>query len=137
MFLCEEIFASFENGESAAGLSPPNHHLTILLVIVFCWHKSGLHPFIRLDIIATPVFQLWFGVIIISMILLNIWIRWDNATQAAVRNLDYRADDYKFALTACAEHSQMLLCLCMNLHINLKTRKMANHLMHLLRSRKN
>ncbi|POV96870.1 hypothetical protein PSTT_15409, partial [Puccinia striiformis] len=101
MFLCEEIFASFENGESAAGLSPPNHHLTILLVIVFCWHKSGLHPFIRLDIIATPVFQLWFGVIIISMILLNIWIRLDNATQAAVRNLDYRADDYKFALTAC------------------------------------
>ncbi|POW22627.1 hypothetical protein PSHT_01121 [Puccinia striiformis] len=87
---------TFAIGEPAAGPSPPNSHLTIL-AIVDCWHQLGLNPFIHLDIAATPVFRLWFGLI---HHLYDSPERLDKAIHAAVHNLDYRADDCEFVLAA-------------------------------------
>lgn len=96
MFLSEEVFSSFAIGEPAAGPSPPNSHLTIL-AIVDCWYQIGLNPFLHLEIAATPVFRLWFGLI---HHLFYSPERLDKAIHAAVHNLDYRADDCEFVLAA-------------------------------------
>ncbi|POV98875.1 hypothetical protein PSTT_14147, partial [Puccinia striiformis] len=72
-------------------------HSSTILAIVDCWHQLGLNPFIHLDIAATPVFRLWFGLI---HHLYDSPERLDKAIHAAVHNLDYRADDCEFVLAA-------------------------------------
>jgi len=110
MFLTEEMFSSFAIGEPAAGPSPPNSHLTIL-AIVDCWYQLGLNPFLHLEIAATPVFRLWFGLI---HHLFRSPERLDKAIHAAVHTLDYRADDCEFVLAArgwsqCISHGDFKL----------------------------
>lgn len=96
MFLSEEAFSRFAIGEPAAGPSYPNSHLTIL-AIVDCWYKLGLNPLMHLEIAATPVFRLWFGLI---HHLFSSSERLDKSIDAAVNNLDYRNDDCEYVLAA-------------------------------------
>lgn len=96
MFLSDEVFSTFAIGEPAAGPSPPNSHLTIL-AIVDCWRQLDLNPFLHLELAATPVFRLWFGLI---HYLFRSSERLDKAIHAALNNLDYRNDDCEFVLAA-------------------------------------
>ncbi|MBW0495865.1 hypothetical protein O181_035580 [Austropuccinia psidii MF-1] len=96
IFLSDEMFSKFSIGEPESGPSPPNSHLTIL-AIVDCWRELGLNPLMQLKLAATPIFQLWFSLI---YHLFHSPERLEKAIVAAVRNLDYRADDCEFVMAA-------------------------------------
>lgn len=96
LFASEEIFSDFAVGEPSDAPSPPNSHLT-LLGIVDCWHQLKINPLLHLDIAATPVFRMWYGLI---QFLYNSEDRLEATITAAIHDLNYRRDDCEFVLAA-------------------------------------
>lgn len=96
VFLSDDVFSRFAVGDPVAGPGPPNSHLT-LLAIVDCWHTLGLKPFEHLELAATPIFRMWFGVI---EYLFRSQDRLDRCIKAAVHDLSYRSDDCEYVVAA-------------------------------------
>lgn len=76
----------------------PNSHLS-LLAMVDCWATLGILPFKHLELAATPIFRLWFGVV---EYLFRDTTRLDRAIQAAVKDRRHRSDDAEFMVAARA-----------------------------------
>jgi len=106
-FVSDKVFNAF-----TVGRPPPdsesltsNSHLS-LLAMVDCWKTLGIRPFIHLDLAATPIFRLWFGVV---EYLFRDPERLERAIQAAVRDKTHRSDDCEFVIAArgwsqCVKH---------------------------------
>jgi len=73
-----------------------NSHLS-LLAMVDCWAHLGIHPFVHLDLAATPIFRLWFGV---AEYLFRSPERLDAAIDAALYDVSHRSDDLEFVVAA-------------------------------------
>lgn len=96
IFPSDEFFSNFAVGEPSDSPSPPNSHLT-LLGIVDCWHQLKINPFDHLDLAATPVFRMWFGLI---QFLFQSTERLEATISASIHDLSYRSDDCEFVLAA-------------------------------------
>ncbi|EIW78883.1 prephenate dehydrogenase [Coniophora puteana RWD-64-598 SS2] len=73
-----------------------NSHLS-LLAMVDCWAKLGIHPFVHLDLAATPIFRMWIGV---AEYLFRSEARLDAAVRAALYDTSHRSDDLEFVVGA-------------------------------------
>ncbi|KAG0146959.1 hypothetical protein CROQUDRAFT_656752 [Cronartium quercuum f. sp. fusiforme G11] len=97
LFPSDDFFKSFAIGEPAEDeSSPPNSHLT-LLGIVDCWYQLKINPLKHLELAATPVFKMWFG--LIQFLFLNPE-RLESTISASIKDLSYRGDDCEFVLAA-------------------------------------
>jgi prephenate dehydrogenase (NADP+) len=74
----------------------PNSHLS-LLSMVDCWARLGIQPLDHLDLAATPIFRMWFGV---AEYLFRSRARLDAAIHAAMHDLSLRPDDVEFIIAA-------------------------------------
>ena len=73
-----------------------NSHLAIL-AMVDCWAALGIHPFVHLDLAATPIFRMWIGV---AEYLFRNESLLVGAINAAIDDVTYRADDTEFVVAA-------------------------------------
>ncbi|CAH7684793.1 hypothetical protein PPACK8108_LOCUS19219 [Phakopsora pachyrhizi] len=110
VFVSEDIFSEFAIGEPADAPSPPNSHLT-LLAIVDCWYQVKLNPLVHLELAATPIFRLWFGII---QYLFTSPKRLNDAIHASLNNFDFRGDDCEYVVAArgwsqCVSHGSFHL----------------------------
>ncbi|KAI0080513.1 Prephenate dehydrogenase [Panus rudis PR-1116 ss-1] len=76
--------------------SPANSHLS-LLAMVDCWATLGIQPFVHLELAATPVFRMWFGV---AEYLFRSQKRLDQALHSAIYDVSHRSDDLEFVVAA-------------------------------------
>lgn len=76
--------------------APPNSHLS-LLAMVDCWAHLGIHPYVHLELAATPIFRLWIGV---AEYLFRSQKRLDSAIQAALYDVSHRSNDLEFVVAA-------------------------------------
>ncbi|KAH9049198.1 prephenate dehydrogenase [Lactarius deliciosus] len=73
-----------------------NSHLS-LLAMVDCWARLGHNPFKHLELAATPIFRMWFGV---AEYLFRSEGRLDAAIQAALYDVSHRYDDVEFVVAS-------------------------------------
>jgi len=73
-----------------------NSHLS-LLAMVDCWACLGLNPFKHLELAATPIFRMWFGV---AEYLFRSNERLDAAIHAALYDVSHRYDDVEFVVAS-------------------------------------
>jgi prephenate dehydrogenase (NADP+) len=73
-----------------------NSHLS-LLAMVDCWARLGLNPFKHLELAATPIFRMWFGV---AEYLFRSHERLEAAIQAALHDVSHRYDDVEFVVAS-------------------------------------
>ncbi len=73
-----------------------NSHLS-LLAMVDCWARLGLNPFKHLELAATPIFRMWFGV---AEYLFRSHERLEAAIQAALYDVSHRYDDVEFVVSS-------------------------------------
>jgi prephenate dehydrogenase (NADP+) len=100
ILLSESILDQFSLGKK----DPPtycsrplaNSHLS-LLAMVDCWARLGLNPFKHLELAATPIFRMWFGV---AEYLFRSQERLEAAIQAALHDVSHRYDDVEFVVAA-------------------------------------
>ncbi|TFY70497.1 hypothetical protein EVG20_g2524 [Dentipellis fragilis] len=83
-------------GNDSAKAPPANSHLS-LLAMVDCWAQLGLKPTEHLDLAATPIFRMWFGV---AEYLFRSPERLDAALQAALHDVSHRYDDVEFVVAS-------------------------------------
>lgn len=76
--------------------APPNSHLS-LLAMVDCWAHLGIHPYVHLELAATPIFRMWIGV---AEYLFRSQKRLDAAIQAALYDVSHRSNDLEFVVAA-------------------------------------
>lgn len=86
------------SGQEDQSHVPANSHLS-LLAMVDCWATLGILPFKHLELAATPIFRLWFGVV---EYLFRDPERLERAIQAAVKDKTHRSDDAEFTFAARA-----------------------------------
>jgi prephenate dehydrogenase (NADP+) len=100
ILLSEDVLDQFSLGKKdphAKGDHPPaNSHLS-LLAMVDCWARLGLNPFKHLELAATPIFRMWFGV---SEYLFSSDQRLDAAIHAALYDVSHRYDDVEFVVAS-------------------------------------
>src|SRR6266702_1524143 len=100
IFLSESILDQFSLGKKGphANGNPPlaNSHLS-LLAMVDCWARLGHNPFKHLELAATPIFRMWFGV---AEYLFWSEDRLDAAIQAALYDVSHRYDDVEFVVAS-------------------------------------
>lgn len=107
-FVSDDVFNAFTvgrpppvtdqtNGQEQQ-LPPANSHLS-LLAMVDCWATLGILPFKHLELAATPIFRLWFGVV---EYLFRDPDRLERAILAAVNDKTHRSDDTEFMVAARA-----------------------------------
>ncbi|KAI9464006.1 prephenate dehydrogenase [Lactarius psammicola] len=100
ILLSESILDQFslgKKGPHANGNRPiANSHLS-LLAMVDCWACLGLNPFKHLELAATPIFRMWFGV---AEYLFRSEERLDAAIQAALYDVSHRYDDVEFVVAS-------------------------------------
>jgi len=100
IFLSEDVLDQFSLGRKdphANGDQPPaNSHLS-LLSMVDCWARLGLNPFKHLELAATPIFRMWFGV---AEYLFRSDLRLDAAMHAALYDVSHRYDDVEFVVAS-------------------------------------
>jgi prephenate dehydrogenase (NADP+) len=97
LFVSDTIFDRFTIGEKSTSEPPPaNSHLA-LLAIVDCWYHLRVRPFLHLELAATPIFRMWFGV---AEYLFRDEARLEGAIKAAVRQKQFRSDDLEFTVAA-------------------------------------
>jgi prephenate dehydrogenase (NADP+) len=97
LFVSDTIFDRFTIGEpSTLEPPPPNSHLA-LLAIVDCWYSLRIRPFLHLELAATPIFRMWFGV---AEYLFRDEARLEAAIKAAVWEKRFRSDDLEFTVAA-------------------------------------
>lgn len=85
-----------QNADCQNNKPKENSHLS-LLAMVDCWAHLGIHPFVHLDLAATPIFRLWFGV---AEYLFRSPERLDAAIDAALYDRSHRSDDLEFVVAA-------------------------------------
>ncbi len=73
-----------------------NSHLS-LLAMVDSWARLGLNPFKHLELAATPIFRMWFGV---AEYLFRSDQRLDAAIHAALYDVSHRYDDVEFVVAS-------------------------------------
>jgi prephenate dehydrogenase (NADP+) len=73
-----------------------NSHLS-LLAMVDCWARLGLNPFKHLELAATPIFRMWFGV---AEYLFRSHGRLEAAIHAALYQVSHRYDDVEFVVAS-------------------------------------
>jgi prephenate dehydrogenase (NADP+) len=100
ILLSESILDQFslgKKGPHANGGRPlANSHLS-LLAMVDCWARLGLNPFKHLELAATPIFRMWFGV---AEYLFRSDKRLDSAIHAALYDVSHRYDDVEFVVAS-------------------------------------
>ena len=100
ILLSESVLDQFslgKNGPRANGGRPlVNSHLS-LLAMVDCWARLGLNPFKHLELAATPIFRMWFGV---AEYLFRSEKRLDAAIHAALYDVSHRYDDVEFVVAS-------------------------------------
>ncbi|KAI0267399.1 prephenate dehydrogenase [Gloeopeniophorella convolvens] len=100
ILLSEDILDRFSLGKkdpNANGSRPlANSHLS-LLAMVDCWARLGVNPFLHLELAATPIFRMWFGV---AEYLFRSKERLDGAIQAALHDVSHRYDDVEFVVAS-------------------------------------
>jgi prephenate dehydrogenase (NADP+) len=100
ILLSEDVLDQFslgKKGPHANGDQPPaNSHLS-LLSMVDCWARLGLNPFKHLELAATPIFRMWFGV---AEYLFRSDQRLDAAIHAALYDVSHRYDDVEFVVAS-------------------------------------
>jgi len=100
ILLSEDVLDQFSLGRKnphANGDHPPaNSHLS-LLAMVDCWARLGLNPLKHLELAATPIFRLWFGV---AEYLFWSDQRLDAAIHAALYDVSHRYDDVEFVVSS-------------------------------------
>jgi len=82
--------------DAEAGPEPRNSQLS-LLAMVDSWAQLRIRPFVHLDLAATPVFRLWFGVV---QHLFDDEAALEDAISAAVSETSHRQDDLEFTIAA-------------------------------------
>jgi prephenate dehydrogenase (NADP+) len=73
-----------------------NSHLS-LLAMVDCWARLGLNPFKHLEVAATPIFRMWFGV---AEYLFRSHERLEAAIHAGLYHVSHRYDDVEFVVAS-------------------------------------
>ncbi|GAB00074.1 uncharacterized protein L969DRAFT_20298 [Mixia osmundae IAM 14324] len=97
LFLSDTVFDQFAIGSKTSGYTPPlNSHLS-LLAMVDCWQQLKIQPFKHLELAATPVFRLWFGVV---EYLFRDEARLEQAIQAGAKAKTHASDDCEFVVAA-------------------------------------
>jgi prephenate dehydrogenase (NADP+) len=100
IFLSDSVLDQFslgKKGTNANGGRPlANSHLS-LLAMVDCWARLGLNPFKHLELAATPIFRMWFGVAEYLFLSEN---RLDAAIHAALYDVSHRYDDVEFVVAS-------------------------------------
>ena len=100
ILLSESILDQFSLGKKdpPTNCSRPlaNSHLS-LLAMVDCWAHLGLNPFKHLELAATPIFRMWFGV---AEYLFRGQERLEAAIQAALYDVSHRYDDVEFVVAS-------------------------------------
>jgi len=100
ILLSETILDQFSLGKKGSytnGNRPiANSHLS-LLAMVDCWAHLGIKPLKHLDLAATPIFRMWFGV---AEYLFRSEERLDAAIQAALYDVSHRYDDVEFVVSS-------------------------------------
>ena len=101
IFVSDKVFNAFTVGRpppEAEGGAPAKSHLS-LLAMVDCWATLRIRPFLHLEVAATPIFRLWFGVV---EYLFRDPARLEGAIKAAIRERSHRSDDAEFVIAARA-----------------------------------
>lgn len=106
VFVSDDVFNAFTVGRppppdsegSTHEKMTANSHLS-LLAMVDCWATLGILPFKHLELAATPIFRLWFGVV---EYLFRDATRLERAIQAAVHDRTHRSEDAEFMIAARA-----------------------------------
>jgi prephenate dehydrogenase (NADP+) len=75
---------------------PANSHLS-LLAMVDSWSHLGIQPTVHLELAATPIFRMWFGV---AEYLFLSKARLDAAVHAALYDVSHRYDDVEFVVAS-------------------------------------
>jgi len=100
ILLSEDVLDQFSLGrkdpQANGDLPPANSHLS-LLSMVDCWAHLGLNPFKHLELAATPIFRMWFGV---AEYLFRSDQRLDAAINAALYDVSHRYDDVEFVVAS-------------------------------------
>ncbi len=100
ILLSESILDQFslgKKGPHANGNRPiANSHLS-LLAMVDCWARLGINPFRHLELAATPIFRMWFGV---AEYLFRSEGRLDAVIKAALYDVSHRYDDVEFVVAS-------------------------------------
>ena len=100
ILLSESILDQFSLGKRGLhknGNRPlANSHLS-LLAMVDCWAQLGINPLKHLELAATPIFRMWFGV---AEYLFRSEGRLDGAIQAALYDVSLRYDDVEFVVAS-------------------------------------
>ncbi|KAH9996327.1 hypothetical protein BJV77DRAFT_988672 [Russula vinacea] len=100
ILLSESVLDQFSLGKKdpSTKCSRPlaNSHLS-LLAMVDCWARLGLNPFKHLELAATPIFRMWFGV---AEYLFWTPERLEAAIQAALYDVSHRYDDVEFVVAS-------------------------------------
>jgi prephenate dehydrogenase (NADP+) len=97
ILLSESVLDQFSLGKDPpAGRPLANSHLS-LLAMVDCWAQLGLNPFKHLELAATPIFRMWFGV---AEYLFRSPGRLEAAIQAALYDVSHRYDDVEFVVAS-------------------------------------
>ncbi|KAI0037039.1 prephenate dehydrogenase [Vararia minispora EC-137] len=85
------------NGHGHSSDRPPaNSHLS-LMAMVDSWSHLGIQPTVHLELAATPIFRMWFGV---AEYLFLSKVRLDAAIQAALHDVSHRYDDVEFVVAS-------------------------------------
>jgi prephenate dehydrogenase (NADP+) len=100
ILLSESILDQFGLGKKEPNTngnrSLANSHLS-LLAMVDCWAHLGVNPLKHLELAATPIFRMWFGV---AEYLFRAEKRLDSAIQAALYDVSHRYDDVEFVVAS-------------------------------------
>ncbi|OUM60774.1 hypothetical protein PIROE2DRAFT_13412 [Piromyces sp. E2] len=95
ILLEDEILDKFSLSIIPKDQRKPNSHLS-LLAMVDCWHKLNINPYDHM-ICETPIFRLLLG---IAEYLFRNDDFLDEAIEAALTDIDIRADDLEYCLSA-------------------------------------
>ncbi|KAI0320406.1 prephenate dehydrogenase [Amylostereum chailletii] len=100
ILLSEDILDRFSLGKKdtahAQDRPPANSHLS-LLAMVDSWASLNIQPTVHLEVAATPVFRMWFGV---AEYLFLSRERLDAAIRAALYDVSHRYDDVEFVVAS-------------------------------------
>jgi prephenate dehydrogenase (NADP+) len=97
IFVSDQVFNAFTVGRPAPDEEASlNSHLS-LLAMVDCWATLKIRPFLHLELAATPIFRLWFGVV---EYLFRDEARLGAAIHAAAFDKTHRSEDLEFAVAA-------------------------------------
>lgn len=99
ILLSESILDQFSLAKNASPTSshPLANSQLSLLAMVDCWARLGLNPFKHLELAATPIFRMWFGV---AEYLFRTPERLEAAIQAALYHVSHRYDDVEFVVAS-------------------------------------